>query len=163
MQDCYGRTALMYALLYGNVDCALILLQHKRFYEIDSGKEVQLEPSGSFTLQEGGTKRKLRRDDVREEVTDHCGQGIHLLDGQQRSALFYAVCAGLADDSVLTPDGQREISTIDYSIEFGALKVFKLLTSRKVKFSPYPHVITQLLRIATGFGCPQVLESLTQH
>lgn len=27
-QDMYGRTALMYALLYGNMDCALTLIRH---------------------------------------------------------------------------------------------------------------------------------------
>ena len=138
-QDIYGRTALMYALLYGNVDCALTLMHHRRF-----------NADGSQLLDKDGN----------QVVTNHCGSGIYLLDAQDRSALFYTIYASLADDSILVtePDGRDwEMSAFDYSLNRGALKIYDILKAKGVKFSPRARVSAMAIKMAAEFGKPLFL------
>ncbi len=101
-QDKHGRTALMYALLYGNVDCALTLIHHH---------DLQ-NPQGA----QGG-------------FSNHCGNGIHLKDLNNRTALFYAAYAARCDHaSEMEEQGKKvALSKLAYSQCSGALKVLEVL------------------------------------
>ena len=55
----------MYALIYGNLDCAFSLMRNKRM-------NTQNE----------------------EVFVNHCGEGINLVDENNKNALFYAIQAG---------------------------------------------------------------------
>ena len=162
-QDCYGRTALMYALLYGNVDCALLLIDHKRYHQngmpvlvTTQGKPILVTQDNKYVLEDG---TPVLAEQVHHITTDHCGSGIHLYDAQYRTALFYALYAGLVDDTSIEnikngeKDGEdREISAVDYSMRFGAQKIINLLIARKVKFSPLAQVTAMAFKMAVETG-----------
>ena len=116
-RDAYGRTALMYALLYGNLDCALALIKSPH----DAFGNVVLEDS----------------QDTRKHTTfvNLCGAGIHLQDELNelpRNALFYAIFAAQYDElrTITELDQTRsrvKISKEEYSARFGANQVIDLL------------------------------------
>ncbi len=109
-QDIHGRTALMYALLYGNAECALTLIHHKCVMQTPEGETVA--------------------------YVNHCGDGINLMDKRHRKALFYAVFAARCDHSVeIVESGKAiSISKSKYSREYGALKVIDVLLNLGARF-----------------------------
>ena len=156
-QDGYGRTALMYALLYGNTDCALTLMNHMR-YVTNEGNPVTKDDQGAFV----GDGKTVAASDVTQQITNHCSDGIYLLDAQERNAFSYVFWAASVDDTILVDKGEREMSAIDYSLQFGSLKVYDLL--RKVKkFSPSARETIHILRIAAGLESPHVDCLLTHY
>ncbi len=110
-QDKHGRTALMYALLYGNVDCALLLVHHEC----------------KITTPEGESKIVY---------VNHCGNGINLNDTKNRTALFYSVYAARGDHQAEEIDNGKLVvlSKNKYSIQYGALKVIMQLRKLGAKF-----------------------------
>ncbi len=133
-RDGLGRTALMYALLYGNVDCALILIHHER---------VGAHGEKSYV--------------------NHCGQGIHLLDAEDKSALFYAMYALRADGAAVIegPDGKvHHLTLLGYSLQHGALKVIEKLIGPGVSCSPYAKTVALALKIAAESTSAEIIHRI---
>ena len=136
LRDGYGRTALMYALLYGNTDCALALIQspHDRY-----GKPV---------IKNGHAI-----------PVNLCRDSIYLFDQDKRSALFYALYATQYDEScVVVEKGENvRLNRDQYSARYGANQVIDKLLKMGVEFAPTAQIAENALRLAAEFGDMQVL------
>ncbi len=130
-KDCYGKTALMYALLYGNVDCALTLICHERV-DVD-GQKI---------------------------VTNHCGKGINVADTFGRTALFYAVYGARMDHPLSLKIGNSvKESLIAYSQQAGAIRIIDVLCRAGAKIFPLKN-FALACRILVEDGNWQVLVDL---
>lgn len=124
-QDEFGKTALMYALIFGNLDCAFKLIH-----------DPLLDEKGQHICDTKG-------DGI---YRNHCGlAGMNLKDSERNTALYYAAQAGTYDVPALghlkpgsetydiLPVGQvgneteRIISRHEYSKSQGAIKVMNEL------------------------------------
>lgn len=135
-QDTLGRTALMYALLYGNIDCALTLIYHER-----------IDDTGLRTH------------------SDHCGlYGINLRDREGRTALFYAALACKFDAPVKVDiKGEKtQLSLFDSSRSCGAQKIVDRLVALGGKMQSQD-TIALALKIVAEDGSVGVLTELLKR
>ncbi len=135
-QDVWGRTALMYALIYGNFDCALALIYSERKDAV-TGHTIYV---------------------------NHCGKGVNLLDGEKKNALFYAIQASQYDEPkvLVKEDGSKEpVSALAVSLEGGSLKMFNILVSSGAKLTANKLTTALALKMIAESGNNELLRRVT--
>lgn len=120
-QDIFGRTALMYALLYGNIDCALTLIHHKQ----KTGEGEYVNHCGSGI-----------------NLTDMY---------HRTALFYSVYAARVDEPIEVIKDEEKvKLSKTQYSREYGARKVIGILHDLGAKFALRGEDIALAIKIAAA-------------